>query len=206
MLKIGKLLAGGMLAATSFILAIQSPALAAPAADVKSVIESVQNTVKAEKGANEAALDEKLKKIIMPMFDFQEMAKRSLGAAWSKGSAAEQSEFVDLFSDLLAKTYLKKIRKNAEGSVLLQISDSVDGDKALVKSRIKAGEDEVQIDYRMSQNAGHWVVYDVIIENVGLVNNYRNEFPGIVRNEGFQGLLKRLKSKQVTSDASLKKS
>ena len=190
--------------------AVMTPAVSiaeslAPSADVKATIENVQNVVKAEKGkAADAAVDEKLKEIILPMFNFEEMAKRSLGSAWNKANPAEQKEFVDLFSDLLSRTYLKKIKQNAEESVLLQISDAVDGDKAMVKSKMKSGEDEVQIDYRMSLIAGKWRVYDVIIENVGLVNNYRNEFPGIVRNEGFAGLIKRLKEKRVHSDEAKK--
>ncbi len=168
----------------------------APAADVRSVIETVQQTVKTEKSANPAALDEKLKGIILPVFNFEEMSKRSLGAAWTKATPEEQKEFVSLFSDLLSRTYLKKIRQNAEEAVILKMTDSVEGDKAVVKSKMKAGEDTVQIDYRMSLDAGKWRCYDVIIENVGLVSNYRNEFPGIVRNEGFKGLIQRLKDKK----------
>lgn len=175
-----------------------------PSVDVKTTIETVQSTMKAEKGKPEDQVDAKLKDIILPMFNFEEMAKRSLGAAWNKATPAEQKEFVDLFSDLLARTYLKKIKKNAEESVLLRISDSVDGNTAMVKSKMKSGEDEIEIDYRMSQDGGRWRVYDVVIENVGLVNNYRNEFPGIVRNEGFQGLIKRLKEKKAQNAESKK--
>ncbi len=169
-----------------------------PSERIKSVIEDVKTTVTSDRGKiSEEALDEKLKLIILPMFNFEEMSRRSLGAYWSKGTPEEQKEFVTLFSDLLASTYLKRIKRNAEDSKITQITDRIDGEKAMVKSTVLALGEEVGIDYRLILQDGGWRIYDVVIENVGLVSNYRNEFPAIIREQGFKGLNQKLRDKKV---------
>jgi len=173
-----------------------------PAAKIKSTVLEVQDVVKKEEGKTGAeALDQKLKAIIMPLFDFNEMSRRSLGAHWSKVTPAEQEEFVKLFSDLLAYTYLKRIRRNASSSEIKEITDNITGDKAFVKSVVMAEGDPISIDYRLLLENGQWKIYDVVIENIGLVGNYRDEFSGIIRKEGMPGLLAKLRDKQVGKSA-----
>ncbi len=170
-----------------------------PAETIRSVITEVQDIVVAEQTKlTEEALDTKLKAVLLPLFNFDEMSQRSLGAYWSKGTPEEQKEFVELFSDLLARTYLKRIKRNASDSKIAHISDEVTGGKAFVKSIVVSAGEEISLDYRLLQKDGVWKIYDVVIENVGLVSNYRNEFPGIIRKEGYSGLLARLRDKQAT--------
>lgn len=180
-----------------------------PGAGIRGAIEQVQLIVTSEKSKiSDEALDAKLKLIIEPMFNFEEMSQRSLGAYWSKATPAEQKEFVQLFSDLLARTYLKRIKRNAEDSQITQLNETLEGDKANVRSVVRSAGEDVKVDYRLIHESSGWKIYDVIIENVGLVSNYRNEFPAIVRKDGFTGLIKRLREKvadNAASDAAAKK-
>lgn len=142
----------------------------------------------------------KLREVIAPIFDFGEMAKRSLGPEWQNVTPEERASFVTVFSDLLAKTYLARV-ENIKKDMVTVISQQVNTQehKALVKSTILDKGDLFPIDYKLLMNQqGAWRVYDVIIENIGLVANYRNEFAGIIRKEKFAGLMKRLAEKSET--------
>ena len=132
---------------------------------------------------------------VQGVFDFSEMAKRSLGANWKKVSQDEQEEFINAFSDFLADTYINRVDQVKPGMIEFN-DEKVKGNKALVKTSIMVDEETFPLDYKMYNNEGKWMVYDVIIENVGLIANYRNEFAGIMRKEKFAGLMKRLKKKQ----------
>jgi len=136
----------------------------------------------------------KLREIINPHFYFDEMAKRSLGAQWQERNEDERKEFVQIFSNLLAKTYLGRIDTVKE-QIIDYKGEKIDGDKAVVKTMVNHKGDKFPIDYRLLTQNGHWGVYDIVIENVGLVANYRNEFAGIIRKEKFSGLMQRLKKK-----------
>lgn len=136
----------------------------------------------------------KLRTVISPNFDFREMAKRSLGANWNKANTEQQEEFVTLFSDLLATTYLNRIANVRKGMVSLD-SERVKEPKAMVKTTVTYKGETFPIDYKMLDRGERWKVYDVIIENIGLVANYRTEFAGVIRKEKFSGLLKRLRKK-----------
>jgi len=173
-----------------------------PAQSIRAAIDQVKLMVTSEKSKiSDEALDAKLKLIIEPMFNFDEMSQRSLGAYWVKASPDEQKEFVTLFSDLLARTYLKRIKRNAEDSQITQMNENIEGEKATVRSIVVSAGEEVKVDYRLIQEKNGWRIYDVIIENVGLVSNYRNEFPAIVRKDGFPGLIARLREKVANNAA-----
>lgn len=163
---------------------------------VDNTVKLVQKTVeeKADKiSADE--LDKILRDQITPVFDFQEMSKRCLGVNWKKATPEEQKEFQSLFSNLLAKNYIKQIREKAKGSIFKLQSASETGEKALVQTMVTTNNGDLKIDYRLYKLADKWHVYDVIIENIGLISNYRSEFSDIVGKEGMQGLLVRLREK-----------
>ena len=123
------------------------------------------------------------------------MSRRSLGPNWNDISAEEQSEFTEVFSELLARTYLSKIETVKPGMVKVE-SESVDPPKAVVKTVVLSKGDSFPIDYKLMVGSnGKWQVYDVVIENIGLVANYRNEFSGIIRKDKFSGLMERLRAK-----------
>lgn len=138
-----------------------------------------------------------VRKIANDIFDFSETAKRSLGRHWQARTPAEQSEFVLLFSDLLERSYLSKIELYG-GEKIQYLSDAVEnGDQAKVLTKIVARQgSEIPIEYRMHKKGERWLVYDVMIEGVSLVSNYRTQFNKIIQTSSFQELVKKMKSKQ----------
>ena len=174
-----------------------------PSETVKRVVEEVRTTVAANEGKVAAeALDEKLREVISPVFDFRSMARSSLAQNWNKATPEQQVEFVDLFSDLLARTYLKRIRDNVATSEFKLLKERTKGKKAIVNTEVTYDEDQTAaIEYRMRLKNDNWLVYDVKVENIGLVSNYRSEFAGIVKKDKIEGLLVRLREKKVAGAA-----
>ncbi len=140
---------------------------------------------------------DKIRQVLASRFDFTEMAKRSLGAHWQRGSAEEQKQFVKLFTELLERSYASQI-ESYNGEKIVYGRESVSGNQAEVDTKIitRKGE-EVAVNYKLLNNGGNWKVYDVVIENISLVNNYRSQFSRILANASFSDLLQRLQSKNV---------
>ena len=167
-----------------------------PMAAVQKTIDEVLIVALSLKGdENKTKRREQLRAIIAPRFDFSEMAKRSLGASWLKMSTTQQDEFVTVFSSLLGRTYLERVETIEEKMVTID-SENVSLPKALVKTSVHRKGDVFPLDYRLHFQGNEWKVYDVIIENIGLVSNYRNEFSGIIRKDGIDGLITKLKEKE----------
>jgi phospholipid transport system substrate-binding protein len=166
-----------------------------PKVEIQKTLDSIIATVQANPGdAAKAARREKLREIINPKFDFDEMSRRSLGSNWTEITPAEQKDFTTVFSELLARTYLSKIETVKPGMVKVE-SEQVEGPKAVVKTVVLSQGDTFPIDYKMMYRDNGWRVYDVVIENIGLVANYRNEFSGIIRKDKFSGLMEKLRAK-----------
>jgi phospholipid transport system substrate-binding protein len=166
-----------------------------PKAEIQNTIDRILTIVESTPGDTQKNVRrEKLREVIKPKFDFDEMARRSLGSNWNEISAAEQADFTTVFSELLARTYLSKIETVKRGMVKVE-SESVESSKAVVKTTVLSQGDTFPIDYKLMLENGQWRVYDVVIENIGLVANYRNEFSGIIRKEKFSGLMERLRKK-----------
>jgi|Deesub1362A_J573_1020465.scaffolds.fasta_scaffold00178_26 phospholipid transport system substrate-binding protein len=138
--------------------------------------------------------DQKLWEIVTERFDFEEMARRSLALHWRKRTSQERKEFVDLFSHLLHKSYVSKLENYTDEKVEC-LEDVIRGNRALVKTRILSKGTEIHIDYKMMKKPNGWKIYDVIIEGVSLVNNYRNQFHRIVTSKGYEELIKRMRTK-----------
>jgi phospholipid transport system substrate-binding protein len=167
-----------------------------PMSEMQDTIDKIVATV--ENNSGDAAKEirrSKLREIIDPKFDFAEMARRSLGVYWNEITSEERAEFTKIFSNLLARTYLSKIETVKPGMVKV-LSEDIKEKAAIVKTTVTSKGDTFPIDYKLQEHdEGSWRVYDVIIENVGLVATYRNEFTGIIRKEKFAGLMARLRQK-----------
>jgi len=137
-----------------------------------------------------------VRKVADEIFDFGETARRALGRHWAARTPEERDEFVRLFGDLLERSYISKIELYG-GEKIQYVSDRIDGDTALVQSKLltKNGS-EVPIEYRMLKKAERWLVYDVVIEGVSLVANYRTQFNKIIQTSSFQELVKKMKTRQ----------
>ena len=175
---------------------LASHAMASPTDDVKKTVDEVVRIV-AEKEMKKNIPKRRiaLKKTISQIFDYGEMAKRSLGKHWNQRTAADKKQFTDLFATLLENSYAGKI-ESYNNEKIAYIKENLDGDHAEVKSKvITTKRDEFTLDYRMINQNGKWMVYDVVIEGVSLVSNYRSQFNRIITANGYGELVKKLQSK-----------
>jgi len=186
------------LALTSAVL-IAAPATAGePTEQLKPEIDRVIKVLDdpALKGEGKvAARREALRPITDAVFDWQEMSRRALGTHWQGRSEAERTEFVGLFRDLVETAYASKIQ-SYNGERVAFSGDSVEGDQATVRTRLTTPKgQEVPVDYRMLRRDGRWRIYDVGVEGVSLVGNYRTQFNQIIRASSYAELIRKLKSR-----------
>ncbi|HZA56343.1 MAG TPA: ABC transporter substrate-binding protein [Candidatus Udaeobacter sp.] len=149
--------------------------------------------LKAERSKDERR--EKLKEVIYQSFDFTEMAKRSLGSEWRRRNPEEQEEFVKLFTSLLQGVYLDNIESYSDQKVQY-LKERHDNNYAEVDTKIvdNTGQ-EISVNYRLHNVNGDWKVYDVIIGDISLVNNYRSQFNRVLASSSYEELVNRMKGK-----------
>jgi len=148
-----------------------------------------------KKSANEKKRRKALRATIGAIFDYGEMTQRALGTHAKELSPAEKKEFTGLFETLLETTYANKI-ESYNNEKVIYLKESVEDDYAEVKTKIvTAKKDEYSLNYRLMNKGGEWMVYDVVIEGVSLVSNYRSQFNKIINNQGIKELLKKLRNK-----------
>jgi len=144
---------------------------------------------------------DQLRQILFARFDFTEMAKRALGANWRRRTPQEQEEFVRLFTDVLERAYADIIESYTDEKILY-INERIDGGFADVGSRIVTSKGaEYSINYKAHLVSNEWKVYDVVAENVSLVNNYRSQFNRVISHSSYEDLVNRLKTKSELSAA-----
>jgi phospholipid transport system substrate-binding protein len=137
-----------------------------------------------------------VRRIANEIFDFAETAQRALGRHWQARTPAEREEFVQLFGDLLERSYISRVELYG-GEKIVFAGDSIDGDNAIVRTRIVTRQgSEVPVEYRMLRKGERWLVYDVVIEGVSLVANYRTQFNKIIQTASYDELVRRLKTRQ----------
>ncbi len=166
---------------------------------IKKTVDEVIHIVgdkELKKKNNEQRRRAAIKKSIATIFDSQEMAKRALGKHWKQRTPAEQKQFSELFATLLENSYAGKI-ESYNNEKVVYTKETLDGDYAEIKSKvITPKQDEYTLDYRlMKKENGTWMVYDVVIEGVSLVSNYRTQFNKIITTNGYPELVKKLQAK-----------
>jgi len=131
--------------------------------------------------------------LVFSRFDFSEMTKRSLGSHWESLGSAEQHEFVDAFTERVLRAYGRSVR--ASGDEKVQYAHELrDGDLATVQTKVISGSgDELPIDYQLHDVGGQWKVYDVVIDQVSIVSNYRAQFDRILTKSSVKELLQKIK-------------
>lgn len=129
------------------------------------------------------------------IFDYPELSKRALARNWKKFAPDQQKEFTDLFGKLLGNVYMDRILEYDDQKVVFERELSLGNDKAEVRSKIVTSSREIPMNYRMIEKNGEWRVYDVIIEGVSMVKNYRSQFRKILMNKSPEDLLKILRKK-----------
>ncbi len=138
----------------------------------------------------------RIREAVRERFSFPEMARRSLGRHWRNRTDEERKEFVKLFSSLIENSYIGRIEDYSDEEVLF-LNEKVIKNKAEVKTRIVSGAGtEIPINYRLFKDrSGRWLVYDVVVEGVSLVRNYRTQFDRTIRSLSYEGLVKEIRSK-----------
>jgi len=132
--------------------------------------------------------------IIGERFSCEEMSKRSLGEEWSKLTEGEQQEFIQLFRTLLAKSYAGKIEGYA-GAPLRYLAERLAEGYAVVRAQISTSKNEFMLDFRMVEKAGDWLIYDVVVDGISLMNSYRGQFARVLTFASTEGLLERMREK-----------
>lgn len=172
-------------------------ALKGPIDEVVSILRDPQY-----KGENQAELGrEKIWGVIERLFDFTEMSKRCLARNWRVFSPSERKEFSEVFTRFLGNTYLDKIQKDYQNEEVVYGEQQMLTDtKALVKTTVMRDTVEIPVNYRMLKRNGAWRVYDVNIEGVSLVKNYRTQFGKILMRDSPADLIERLHKKVVEQE------
>jgi phospholipid transport system substrate-binding protein len=135
-----------------------------------------------------------IEKTIGDRFGWEEMAKRTLGAQWAKVNEKQRLEFVDLFRTLLTNTYIGRI-ESYSGEQIQYINERLQDGFAEVRTKVSSGKTEFPMDYRLLNKSGDWHVYDIVLDGVSLVANYRGQFNKIIHSSGYDDLVEKLRTK-----------
>jgi phospholipid transport system substrate-binding protein len=187
-----------LLSVLTFFIAIDAAA-GPPTEQVRGSIDRVLQILsdpELKKASRTADRRAAIRAVAGEIFDFTEISQRSLARHWAARTPAERQEFGQLFGDLLEYSYITKI-ETYSGEKIQYAGEVPDGDQAVVKTRIvtKTGT-EIPVDYRMFLKADRWRAYDVNIEGVSLVSNYRTQFNTVIQRTGYADLVAKLKAKQ----------
>ena len=191
-------------------------AVAAPVASPREVVQGAVNRVitiiqraDADQGdstpSRRVALEQRrvdIRRIATELFDFDEVARRTLSRHWTARTAEEQSEFVRLFTDLLERAYIGRIEAYA-GEKIVYTGEMLDGSYATVRSKVVTARrtTDTPLDYRLHMVKGRWRVYDVLIDHVSFVATYRSEFARILQRESYAELVERLRKQSDAASA-----
>jgi len=139
----------------------------------------------------------KVKEMIFQWFDVGEMARRSLSSHWAKRSEQERKDFVELFGDLFVESYTRLVVDHLADQRVVYLSESVDGQVAAVKTKfLSKRDDPTFVDFALFRRDGTWAAYDVVIDDVSIVGNYRTQFNKIIHAQSYEALVKKMRLKQ----------
>ena len=191
---VGGILAVVVLTGEALVMAAQTPTDA-----VRTTFEKVVHVVKdqdlKQPGREQERLN-RLEQAIGERISYRELAKRSLGAKWKELSEKERQEFVGLFAQLLRDVYANRIFQYTDEQVEY-LNERLDGDYAEVKTNLRGSKGDVPVSYRMINQSGVWRVYDVVVDGVSTVSNYRGQFTKILQTSSYETLLESLRKKTL---------
>jgi phospholipid transport system substrate-binding protein len=174
---------------------IESSATEAVKGTINDLIQVLDDdTLKQPEQAEERRHE--IEEIIKNRVDYEEMARRALGASWSTLSYRDQHEFVDLFVQLLRDMFAGRITERSDEQVVF-LGELREGAFAEVKAQMKGRKIDTPIDFRLIHRAHEWWVYDVVIDGASIVSNYRSQFTSIMRDVSYVGLVKKMRQKTI---------
>ncbi len=174
-----------------------------PTAELKKAVDEVLAIIVDESISGPGAMKKKLDKaweVINIYFADEEMTRRVMAKHWKKRTAEEKKEMTHLFSELLRRSYLSRLEL-FEGQEMIYTKERVEGDIAKVESHFEYHGERIPLGYSMLKKDGKWMLYDMVIDGVSLIANYRRQFSKIIRKEGYKGLVKRLQTKLAEEEA-----
>ena len=169
----------------------------APTDTMKTTIDEVLRIVRDNELKQPNKADERrqmLERVVGVRFDYQEMSRRALGAPWNTLSDQEKQEFVDLFRTLLTNSYADKI-ETYSGEGVQYLNERTEKEYAEVRTKVLSGKTEIPLDYRLINKTNDWRVYDVVVDGISLVNNYRGQFTKIIKSSSYADLVEQLRKK-----------
>ena len=195
------------LAIVGMVLGAVSGAQAGPVTDqlrddLARVFRVIEETSVERAGANGIDVGKRrqaIRSVAAPVFDWREMTSRTLGQHWQARSEAERTEFVQIFTDLVNRAYITQLERYS-GEAIRYISERIEGDLGGVSTRFvtKQGR-EIPVDYRVISRDGRWRIYDVVVQGVSLVSNYRSQFDKVIRTSSYPELVKRIRDMDVAA-------
>jgi phospholipid transport system substrate-binding protein len=189
----------GLLFLLSYLLLPVTSTAGGPTEQVRATVDRVLDIVRNPNAKSKVQIDAqraKLVKVISPRFDFSEMAKRSLGRHWAARTSEEQREFVKVFATLMGKSYADNIESYTTQNVLY-IRESEEQNYAQVDTKIVAQNGSpLSINYKLHSVDSEWKIYDLVIEDISIVGNYRSQFDRIIGRSSFAELVRTMKEKQ----------
>ena len=168
-------------------------AASSPTEDVRTSVDAILLILQNDELDKQQKRAE-ISKIVSQRFDFRAMSQRTLATNWKKTSNEEKKQFIELFSQLIESSYVGKIEAYTNEKVEFP-GEKVKGKKAVVETLIITSSADIPVNYRLYQKGDQWLVYDVIIEGVSLISNYRSSYQEIMKDEGFDGLLNKMQAK-----------
>ena len=211
---------GGVIKSTSFALPLFLAALTysmafgsssqsteSPTEVVRSTLTTVFHILEDETLKDPAKLIPRrhmLEDVIASHFDYTEMSKRALAAHWVPLTVSERAEFVELFKSFLSDRYAEKI-EGYSGEQVFYLSERTEGGYAEVRTELRSTKVGIPMDYRLHRKDGTWHAYDLIVDGVSLVKNYRSQFEQIIRSDSYQELVRRLRARTVGRDTTNRK-
>jgi phospholipid transport system substrate-binding protein len=175
------------------------PATGAPTEAMRTTVSQALGVLQDQELKKPERTDERvtrLKQIADVRFDYREMAKQSLGGQWDKLAERERQEFVDLFTELLTATYLEQMHAYSDEEVTF-LNERREGNYAEVKSLLVGKKTEIPMDYRLMKKGDDWKAYDVVVDGISLVRNYRGQFAAILRSSSYEHLVQILHEKNA---------
>ncbi len=170
-----------------------------PQASMQVMVEKVMGILTDPALAGDEHWQERRERVsseVAKRFDFTEMAKRALAKTWNDRTKVERERFVELFKELLKDSYVERLKTYSDGSYKVVFDKVlVRGKKAVVNSVVTQQGREISAAYKMYQDGNEWFVYDVVVEGVSLVSNYRSQFVSIIQKDGYEELVRRLEKK-----------
>ena len=174
------------------------PAVAGGATEaMKSTIDEVLKIIQDKELKQPGRAEERrqrLEQVVGNRFDYPEMSRRALGAPWNTLSDKEKQEFVALFQTLLTNSYSDKV-ETYSGEGVQYLNERMEKDFAEVRTKVLTGKTEIPLDYRLLNKGVEWRVYDVVVDGVSLVSNYRGQFTKILRSSTYADLVDQLRKK-----------